>query len=190
MSRFPTFVCVGITLWDAAQQPQQPLLLLISKQQLFIHWATKTLRVIVAWRVTVVMQVSGIVSVQENKYDEHRWYAGPGNARYETERERLGLCYVITVLHCLHKKQIVLYVNLLKTVNDFTCYSWYGQESFLFVRASRLAITPTHPLSQWMLLGSVGCEADHSLPPGAKFKNEWSYLCTPPCRHSITLNRA
>jgi hypothetical protein len=68
---------------------------------------------------------------------------------------------------------------------------WSGFESrhglgiFLFTTVSRPALGPTQPPIQWVS-GAVslgvkrpGCEADHSLPSNAEFKNAWSYTSTP-----------
>jgi hypothetical protein len=56
--------------------------------------------------------------------------------------------------------------------------------NFLFTTASRLALRPTQPPIQWVPGAlSVGVkqsrEADHSLPPSSKVKNDWRYTSTP-----------
>jgi hypothetical protein len=57
---------------------------------------------------------------------------------------------------------------------------------FLFVAASRPALWPTQPHTQWVtgaLFAGVKRskrEADHSLPSSAEVKNVWSYVSTHP----------
>jgi hypothetical protein len=56
---------------------------------------------------------------------------------------------------------------------------------FLFFKSSNLVLGPTWPPIQWVLgalcleVKQLGCEADHSSPTSAKFKNIWIYTSTP-----------
>jgi hypothetical protein len=60
-----------------------------------------------------------------------------------------------------------------------------GQRFLLFPTASKLALGPTQPRTQWISealspgIKRSGCEANQSLPPIAEVKNTWSYTSTP-----------
>jgi hypothetical protein len=63
--------------------------------------------------------------------------------------------------------------------------SWKGQEIFLFSITSIPALGSTQPPVQWVpgavspWVKLLGCEADHSLPPSAKVKNDEAILPLP-----------
>jgi hypothetical protein len=66
--------------------------------------------------------------------------------------------------------------------------SRHGLGIFLFTPASRQALRPTQPPTQWvpgaLSLGvnRSGRVADHSPPSSAEVKNAWSYTFTPSIR--------
>jgi hypothetical protein len=70
-----------------------------------------------------------------------------------------------------------------------------GWECFSFSIASRPALGPTQPLTQWVR-GAVSLRikrpwrnADHSPPSSAKVKNAWSYTSTLPiCLYGVVLS--
>jgi hypothetical protein len=61
-------------------------------------------------------------------------------------------------------------------------------KNFHFFIPSRLALRPTKPPIQWVLMALspgvkwLGCEADQSPPISAKVKKAWIYTVTPPWR--------
>jgi hypothetical protein len=74
-----------------------------------------------------------------------------------------------------------------------------GAREFVFSATCRLAVRNPKPPIQYIqgfLISKVqqlGCEADHSLPPNAQVKNQFSYTSTPTTclcgkhRHNFTL---
>jgi hypothetical protein len=73
--------------------------------------------------------------------------------------------------------------------------SWRGLGIFLFSAASRMALGPTQPPIQWILLALslmvkwLGHETDHSPPSSAEVKNVWSYTSIPPIHiHGVVLS--
>jgi hypothetical protein len=61
-----------------------------------------------------------------------------------------------------------------------------GQGSFLFATASRQALLPIQPPTQWAFPWGL---ADYSRPSSADVKNVWSYTSTSTIRpHGVVLN--
>jgi hypothetical protein len=81
-------------------------------------------------------------------------------------------------------------------IYDRVFESRHGLGIFLFTTLSRPALGPTQPPILWVpgALFSLevkrpGCEADHSSPYSAEFKNAWSFTSTPPISlHNVVLS--
>jgi len=70
-----------------------------------------------------------------------------------------------------------------------------GLGILLYTNVPRRALGPTQSPIQWvpgalsLWVKQSGREVDHSSPPSAEFKNDWSYTATPPVRlHGVVLS--
>lgn len=75
------------------------------------------------------------------------------------------------------------------TRESVTRFSIGVRDSCLNPKAFRMSLGPTHPPIHFGPEGlsagikGLGYWAEHSLPTGAEFKNEWNYISTPKCLH-------
>jgi hypothetical protein len=110
---------------------------------------------------------------------------------YSHKHEKLHIC-VTVLIEPGELSGIALGFGL----DDWWFESWQGVEIFFFTTASRPALMPTQPPTQWvrgtLSLGVKlpGRKPDHSLPSSAEVKNAWSYTFTPPiCLYGVVLSQ-
>jgi len=94
----------------------------------------------------------------------------------------------ITILLHSRGSSVTIGTRLRAGQSGFNSRQGQLRDFFLFAAASRPALDPNQPLTQWLSVffsrgqSGPGREADHSPPSSAEVKNAWSYTSTYPIR--------